>query len=388
MNIQDWSSETLKIDPFVFYKKIHHVFHTGESMVHGPSHINFWLPYFENVIDEVLILIRDKELYDWLILKYPRWSFAYAKSYKDIDQLLPKFKLISHMYYSSNTGNTIHTLKYNEIKHIFLGHGDSDKTASAHKYFRVYDEIWVSGQAHIDRFKNVGFDINKMIFQIVGRPPLRHILSNNKVAWNERMELSCLYLPTWEGVYEEGNYSSVGLSYQIMEVLLSVGVDTKITAKFHPVTGSRDPKLKNINQELPKKVNSEKLTIAEASVSVDYLITQSNIFICDISAVVSECLAANCPIFVYIPKDKDILIAKSDMIYEDYCYAFSTIDEFKTLFTQVVLQNDDFLKDARKEAIQYIISENETENLAFEKLLTDISKKCRNSLNLITVSRQ
>ena len=48
-----------------------------------------------------------------------------------------------------------------------------DKSASAHKFFRVYDEIWVAGQAHIDRFKNAGFNTAHIDFVKVGAPQFK-----------------------------------------------------------------------------------------------------------------------------------------------------------------------------------------------------------------------
>ncbi|MDP1370054.1 CDP-glycerol glycerophosphotransferase family protein [Acinetobacter lwoffii] len=388
MSLKIFNNDSLIIDPIIFFEKIHHVFHTGENMTHGPSHLNFWLPYFTEVIENTLILVRNKDLYNWVLDFYPRWNVAYAKEYTDIDKLLPKFKQISHMYYSSNTGNTIHTLKYNEIIHVFLGHGDSDKSASAHKYFRVYDEVWVSGQAHIDRFKNAGFQVNEMIFRKVGRPALRSILSNNKKHWLERMELSFLYLPTWEGVYEESNYSSIHFSADLLKLVRSISPVASINAKLHPVTGSREIRFATLNEDLQEIFSSEDVQIADTSTAISTLLGKANIFICDISAVVSECLASDCPIFVYIPKDKDIIIAQSNMIYEDYCYTFSDLTELANLLDQVVLKNNDYLAEKRKIAIQYIISQTETENLTFEQLLLDISKKSAQKINLLSVNRQ
>ena len=89
-----------------------------------------------------------------------------------------------------------------------------------------------------------------------------------------------------------------------------------------------------------------------------------------------------------ITKDKDIIIAQSNMIYEDYCYTFSDLTELANLLDQVVLKNNDYLAEKRKIAIQYIISQTETENLTFEQLLLDISKKSAQKINLLSVNRQ
>lgn len=382
----------INLDNVNFINPYHHVFHTGEGMVHGPSHLNFWLKYFGIVAENTLILVRIPELYQWVKLHYPRFNVAYVKNVADVDYLFSKLNYVQNVYYSSNTGNTLHTLKFNEINHIFLGHGDSDKSASAHKYFRVYDEVWVAGQAHIDRFKNAGFDVDYMHFSVVGRPSLRNILKLSKVQWQARAQKSALYLPTWEGVYEESNYCSVALSEDIFKTLADLLPEYHLQTKFHPVTGSRDEKLKGYDEKLKNSLLELEapvhLNAHGREISVEELIKNSNIFICDISAVVSECLASDAPIFIYIPKDKEIVIAKSEMEYSDYCYAFSNIEEFRDLIQEVIINDNDYLIENRKRAIEYIISPLETNNCTFEKKLFDVSYRHGLTPNYILPVRQ
>jgi hypothetical protein len=381
---------TLNIEKVNFLQPLHHVFHTGEGMTHGPSHLKFWMDYFSLVASNTLILLRNQDLYLWAKEEYPNFSIAYAKNVPEIDTLFSKLPFVRNIYYSSNTGNVLHTLKFNEVKHIFLGHGDSDKSASAHKFFRVYDEVWVAGQAHIDRFKNAGFDVDKMSFVKVGRPSLRDALNTALTPWDKRGLNSVLYLPTWEGVYEESDYSSVRLSYDIFTVISKVLPEYQMYTKFHPVTGSRDNTLLNHDQKIKDKLaeSSIELNINSREVSVDSLIKKSNIFICDISAVVSECLATDAPIFIYIPKDKDIIIAKSNMAYTDYCYVFSTVEEFENLLYEVAVKKNDYLSDIRKQAINYIISPDETISCRFEKILFDISTQAKTEPNVVLPIRQ
>lgn len=358
------------INPFKCY---HHVIHTGEGMTHGPSHLSQWIPFFEQSGENYVVLVRNMDLYTWVREKYEFAVVVYAKNPTDVEKLLNNLAFVRGIYYLSNTGNMIHTLRFNIYQHIFLGHGDSDKTASAHKFFRVYDEIWVAGQAHIDRFKHASFETRHLNFIKVGRPMLANILKHNEMNWMARYTPRILYLPTWEGVYEEGNYSSVRLSgAMLMELHQRFGLS--MTAKFHPTTGSRDKMLANVG----KLVSTELLkagadfTIADKLVPVNNLIANANIYICDISAVVSECIAGNAPLFVYMPRDKDIKISQSDMIYEDYAYTFSNIEELCEQLERV-LNGDDFKKEQRLEAIDYLMSVNETKNNEFFKQLKRVS---------------
>ncbi|MCP1660531.1 hypothetical protein [Neisseria perflava] len=351
---------TRKTDALNPFKKIAHVIHTGEGMTHGPSHLSQWIPYFIQSNENFAVLVRNMDLYKWVRENYPQVDVIYAKNPIDVEGILSNLAFVKAIYYLSNTGNMIHTLRFNVYKHIFLGHGDSDKSASAHKFFRVYDEVWVAGQAHIDRFKNAGFNTAHMTFVKIGRPMLADIIKQTQTPWDKRSEPRILYLPTWEGVYEEGNYSSVRMaSTMLSEIYKRFGMH--LSMKFHPVTGSRDKMLgdapKKIGEELQRQGTS--FYIADKLTPVSHLIMNANIYICDISAVVSECIAANGPLFAYIPKDKEIKISQSDMTYSDYAYTFSNIEELLAQLERV-LGGDDYKKEQRIKAMDYLLSTEQT----------------------------
>lgn len=356
---------TLVADLINPFKRYAHVIHTGEGMTHGPSHLSQWIPFFEQSNEQYIVLVRNMDLYKWVQETYPFVVVVYAKNPTDIENLLNNLAFVKGIYYLSNTGNMIHTLRFNGYQHIFLGHGDSDKTASAHKFFRVYDEIWVAGQAHIDRFKHAGFETRHLNFIKVGRPMLANVLLKNSADWESRQSPKVLYLPTWEGVYEEGNYSSIRLSATMLAEIHH-RFKLPMEAKFHPSTGSRDKMLTNVNQQVGielQRIGAD-FTAADRLTPVNNLIINANIYICDISAVVSECIAGNAPLFVYIPKDKEIKISQSDMSYEDYAYVFSNIEELCEQLEQV-LSGNDFKQEQRLRAMDYLMSVNETKNDEF-----------------------
>jgi len=140
--------------------------------------------------------------------------------------------------------------------------------------------------------------------------------------------------------------------------------------KLHPALGIRDLKYINFNDKFFKKIDNEQIkTIPYTKDNqVSDIIQEYNMFICDISAVVSECLAVNAPIFVYIPKNKNIKLSKSNMSFEDYTYTFSSVDELKEKLLKIINGND-YLKDKREEAMEYILGKSCIENSAFIKNL-------------------
>jgi len=352
-----------------------HLLHTGENVT-GLSHLDLWIPVFQKANVNFVVLIRNYELFNMIKEKYPNLTIVYAQGVNDIKFYLDKMVFLKATFHPSNTGRNLHILMYNNLTHIFIGHGDSDKTASAHKYFRVYDENWVAGEAHIDRFRNEGFDFRGLKQVKVGRPNLKETLLISQTPWQNRFSgnLNLLYLSTWEGVYEEQNYTSVYFMDNFFEEISKKDIFNLINIKLHPWVGKRDKKLLSTNQKLENILSNGNTAykLYDKTTPVEELIKQSNIFICDISAVISESLAANAPIFVYIPKDKNIKLTKSKMSYEDYCYTFSDLEELNQKIEEVIINNNDYLKEKREKAMEYILGKNETLNDDFIKKLKEI----------------
>ncbi|WP_246842239.1 CDP-glycerol glycerophosphotransferase family protein [Leclercia sp. W6] len=367
-------NSTLDISHIRLFSQVAHLLHTGEG-VKCAFHLELWVGEFISSGQPFAILIRNQELYKWALEKYPYLDIVYAKTALDVESVLSKLPFLKAIYYFSNTGNLIHTLRFNIYQHIFLGHGDSDKAASAHKFFRVYDEIWVAGQAHIDRFKNANFNVEHIKFVKVGRPSLKFIVSKSvKEVGAERKVTNLTYFPTWEGAFEENNYSSAHLS-AVMLSELQHKLDCTVVAKYHPLTASRDITLSGVGLSLEQALADKPfcIEVVDKTVPVEKLIIKADMFICDISAVVSECISSLMPIFIYIPTDREVVTSKSDMQYSDYAYVYSNIPQLIELVDRVIIQGDDYLSEARYKALDYLLSINETISDEFHKQLKRVN---------------
>lgn len=347
------------------------ILHIGEKDSNAISHIKLWFDYFVEADILFLILLRDKDTYFLVKEAFPTAHIACATTTKEINTLLQALPTIKVCFYSSNTGNNFSLLRHTHLKHIFIGHGDSDKASSARKFFRAYDENWVSGQAHIDRIKNANFALNGLKNIKVGRPALAQLMHLSSKDWKDRFDkaFNLLYLPTWEGFYKEQDYSSLEHIVEFSKKVLQLE-NIKVSVKLHPLTGKREKKFLKINQKLE---DIDGLNLIPLNNPLSQHIAASNLFICDISAVVSECLAVDSPIFLYIPKDKEIVTAKSNMDYSEYCYIFSSSDELIGLITRVI-GGDDYLANGRKMAQDYIINTEDTLNQTFVKRLQQETK--------------
>lgn len=370
------ANQNLILSNIRLFKKTIHLIHTGENLNNGQDHIDQWIELFARSEEPFAILIRNKALFEWAIAKYSYVDIVYAKAPIDVESVLEKLPFLKAIYYLSNTGNLIHTLRYNNYKHVFLGHGDSDKAASAHKFFRVYDEIWVAGEAHIDRFRNAGFKTDNMQFIKIGRPTLQRNLERTL---RERKKFDTLntlvYLPTWEGGYEENNYSSAYLSPIILSEVSSK-YQSNIIAKYHPATGTRDPALHTVKNTLNELFlgKDQDLEIMNKLVPVSSFIASGDAFICDISAVVSECISTLAPIFLYKPADRQVILSNSNMDYSEYTYVFSSIEELMVQLEDVFVHGNDPLAELRYKALDYLLTIDATVSNEFFKQLKLISQ--------------
>ena len=77
--------------------------------------------------------------------------------------------------YAANVGKNIHMLRVPTMKHVFIGHGDSDKLASVNPFSKVYDEVWTAGRAGRDRYAIADVGVRDDDIVEVGRPQLAPI---------------------------------------------------------------------------------------------------------------------------------------------------------------------------------------------------------------------
>lgn len=348
--------------------------HIGELIKYS-SYVDYWIGEFYCAKVNFALLVRDQKLYQWAISKYPQANIVYAKNASAVEEILNKLPHLRAVYYVSNTANLIHTLRYNNYKHIFLGHGNPEKTPSAHKFFRVYDEIWVDGQATIDRFKKASFNTDYMNFVIVGKPSLKYIINSAIKNRNKSYTVKQIsYLPTWENLSEENNYSSSHLSPNLL-FKMHERFNCKIFAKYHPLTGSRNKSLAIIEKEINDcLVDCKDMThIFDRNESIGKVLINSDLILCDYFLGVEVCLSTLSPIFMYIPNDVVLNLSKNQIDITRYAYVFSNTEQLISLINKVIFQGDDYLSGTRYKILDYIYGINETINNEFCTQLQRVS---------------
>ncbi len=205
--------------------------------------LEMWLEPVERLRRPAVVLVRDRDVLAALaathlpVVCIPHNSTVMA---------LPVPSLSLALYVSNAAGN-IHLLRRRGVWAVFVGHGDSDKGASASPFTRVYDEIWVAGPVGAQRYARAGIGIGPERIVEVGRPQLHALPARHRAPGEP---VTVLYAPTWEGWGDEAQASSLPrLGPGLVRTLLArPGV--VVHYRPHPLTGVRDGAVRRAHEEI------------------------------------------------------------------------------------------------------------------------------------------
>ncbi|MFF2716924.1 hypothetical protein [Streptomyces sp. NPDC058011] len=203
---------------------------SNESAYQG----NMWLETMARLEGRPLIIMRERGLVAQLAeTSVPVLCVPAGTHLMNLD-----LSTVRVCLYPANVGKNIHILRVPTMKHVFIGHGDSDKLASVNPYSKVYDEVWTAGRAGRDRYALADVGVRDEDIVEVGRPQLEPIKSWTGTARNPIPTV--LYAPTWEGWDDSsGNTSLLLAGENIVRRLLAADDPVRIIYKPHPFTGIR-----------------------------------------------------------------------------------------------------------------------------------------------------
>ncbi|MFE6338926.1 hypothetical protein ACFVOK_37895 [Streptomyces sp. NPDC057798] len=215
--------------------------------------VNMWLETMEQLDSRPLIILRERVILANLApTTVPVICVPGGVHLMNLDLSTVRVAL-----YAANVGKNIHLLRVPTMKHVFIGHGDSDKLASVNPFSKVYDEVWTAGRAGRDRYAIADVGVRDDDIVEVGRPQLAPIQTWQGVPEGPRggaADGRCptvLYAPTWEGWDgNPGNTSIVLAGENIVRSLVTAEPPVRVLYKPHPFTGTVSAEAKAAHQRI------------------------------------------------------------------------------------------------------------------------------------------
>ncbi len=252
--------------------------------------ISMWLPYLERTGERSVLIVRERNFVP-IALGLTTTPVLYVDRPEILEQLLVPG--IGAVFYVNNEAKNAQSVRFRGPTHVHLGHGDSDKPPSYQPTTAMFDEIFVAGQAGIDRFGTHGVLVPAEKFRIVGRPQLERVEpAGNPVPQPPHV----LYAPTWRGGVADMNFGSLRHGERIVSALLRCGA--VVSFRPHPYS-ERDAEsrvfIRRIDELLvaagPQHLTSThtgRLDIIDCLNAADALVT-------DVSSVASDFLQSGKP---------------------------------------------------------------------------------------------
>ncbi|MBV9869164.1 MAG: CDP-glycerol glycerophosphotransferase family protein [Frankiaceae bacterium] len=269
------------------------LYHTGSA--DSTHQVNMWLGACEQLNRRAIVALRERGVFEELD-ETPLPVICIPDSVDFMTFALPEIRVAM---YTANVGKTIHMLREPGVRHVFIGHGDSDKTASFNPFSRVYSEVWVAGQAGRDRYAKAHVGVRDEDIVEVGRPQLDGI----EVA-TERIgdrEMTVLYAPTWEGwTGDPAHTSLIRTGPALIDRLLNLG-NVRIIYKPHPFTGtvSRDAAASDARiRATLGRAGEQHQVVVEAAPTLYECFNDADLMVADISSVLSDFIYSEKPYVV------------------------------------------------------------------------------------------
>jgi len=190
-------------------------------------------------------------------------------------------------------------LRFRQLAHVYIGHGDSDKGVFASNQVKAFDRYLVAGRAAVERLHDqlMFFDAEAHCL-VVGQPQADALrLAPGPLV---RTRPVVAYAPTWEGAEPSVSYSSLISHGQALLTSLLDADDLDVIYRPHPLTGALDPAFGAADATLRELVTTAGHRV-DLSPTLAPTLSSASILVTDVSAVTSFWLPTGRPVLVTRP---------------------------------------------------------------------------------------
>ncbi|MFC0509149.1 CDP-glycerol glycerophosphotransferase family protein [Micromonospora costi] len=262
--------------------------------------VTMWLPYLERIGRPFLVLLREPEFLA-PVAAATTAPVVYCPTLRAMDEVLvPSLKVA---FYVNHGAKNSHCIRFTQLTHVQLHHGDSDKAPSANPVSAIFDRIFVAGPAAIERYARAGVDIPAEKFVVVGRPQVESIKVRPEPL-PVGAPRTVLYTPTWTGHHADADYCSLPVAEPLLRGLLDRGATVILRA--HPYTTQNPASARQLGR-LTELLSADRARTgrqhlwgpaASRELSLVDCVNLSDALVSDVSGVISDYLYSSKPFAV------------------------------------------------------------------------------------------
>ncbi|MCW3841324.1 CDP-glycerol glycerophosphotransferase family protein [Micromonospora yasonensis] len=344
---------------------------------------NMWLAPTEALERPAVVLMRSKEAFQELAdTRLPVICVPASVDFMNLE-----LGSVRAALYAANVGANIHMLREPGMKHVFVGHGDSDKQASVNPYSKVYDEVWVAGLAGRERYARAAVGVRDEDIVEIGRPQLAGVHTFG--AESVDRPFTVLYAPTWEGWQDDDPYhtSLVLMGVRIVKGLLESRPSVRLIYKPHPLTGSRSKEAKAVHERVVGLIRAaggdpdassldgvgHRVVTGRTPALFDCF-NQTDLLISDVSSVVSDFVQSQRPYVVANPSGLPEDEFRRTFPTSRAAYLLSADCGELEKILALTRAGDDPMTEARRELKTYLLGPDEPNSM--ERFRAEIGRLC------------
>lgn len=253
----------------------------------------------------VLIITRNVVASNQLMAESPL-PVAFCHRVEDVEQVLATQPIKIVLYVNQNTRN-FQMFRYGHRWHVFICHGESDKSYMSSNQIASYDYTFVAGQAAHDRLRPAlwDYDLERRAIRI-GRPQIDHLReSRSPLPVDGRTSL--LYAPTWEGDRPAMSYGSIRSHGERLVEAVLADPRYRLVYRAHPRSGVNDPEYGAAHRRIVAAIEKANAAdpgaghLVDTGGQLDWQLAHTDVAVLDVSAMIYDRLAVGKPLLVTRP---------------------------------------------------------------------------------------
>ncbi|MDN5778495.1 MAG: CDP-glycerol glycerophosphotransferase family protein [Humibacillus sp.] len=254
----------------------------------------------------VVVLSRTPETTLILLDECPL-PVLYAPGVADIESFMASHDVGLVLYVNQNLRN-FQMIRFARPAHVFVSHGESDKSYMASNQLKAYDRVFVAGRAAMLRLQGalIEYDVEARAVPI-GRPQTDVVYETPDLPDDGRATV--LYAPTWEGDRPSMHYGSVSSHGQGLVRALLADQRFRLVYRPHPRSGTVDRSYGRDSQgivgliEAANRADPSARHLVDLGTDFGWHLARLDTCITDISAVALDWASTGKPLVLTSPSD-------------------------------------------------------------------------------------